>query len=1314
VEEVKGVAIRPRMPTANQPLFPDSFLAARWAEEYARFRGSPAERQLLERLQTWASKRTQKETAAEGAFVGVFFKQTWGYRASGEGVANEGFTCEPQYSVKGAGQGGGTGAADLALGWFDRPEVASVPQAFCEFKGVRSDLDKPQDRKGNDRSPVKQCADYLKEAAAQLYGNEPIQPTWAIVTDMNEFRLYWRKKMPAQFQRFVVRPPPGDPQIGLIDESDEASFQRFVFWRMFQHDMLLSTGGPSALERLLSEQWVEERAIENHFYREYRDYREKVFNTLVEANPNFKGTRGKLVRLTQRFLDRCIFVLFCEDMGAALNFPHNILRDVLVGVSNDPDYDSEDDAAWERVKKLFVAMRDGSPFREKRINRFNGGLFAPEPDLETLHIPTRLFCAKGQGASGDALKRHPKTLLYFSASYNFGVKGGTLERGIDLYTLGRIFEQSITELEFMEAQAEGWPSITELSKRKRDGVYYTPEWVTHFIVEETVGAALTEVRQRLYLDPLPVFSDEELDHYRRARASGRKDKRFRTERIEAYLDGLDRYAGELDDIKVLDPACGSGAFLIQALDRLVAERRWLVSERERVTGAVALFDTDAVTKAVLSRNIYGVDINEESIEITRLALWLHTALPDRPLTSLDTNIRCGNSLIDPDFYKDKQEALFSERERERINVFDWKEAFPEVFNRRREKAGFDCVIGNPPYVKLQHFRTAMPAVAEYLVEARDPAGAPKFRSTQTGNFDMYLPFIERGIALLNEGGRMGFISPNVWLINEYGEGLREWLQQTKRLERWVEFKDFPVFDEAMTYTALQFFRGSASAAIACSFAPDGDLAGADFLDAIVGYGDLPQGAPWVFLPARERAFLRRLASDAQTLGQAASNIFQGVITSADHVFHLERVGVGRYRHFPKKQAPVEVEIEDEIMFPLISGDAKRYQAPMSSTCLLFPYNTGEDRARLWTEGEMSTRFPKALAHLRRYEQELRAREKGAFDDAHWFRFGRNQAIDKQALKKLGVAQTVPEMRVFYDENGGYCLNNVRVNGILTPDDTTAFFLMAVLNSRVVDFVFRRIAKPKEPRPSGAYFEANKQYIVPLPVPKADDDEKARISGLGRDLRDLHTERFGTIEAIDARLASPQLVSDKREEKWFWADVADVAHWKRINTPGLGGKELSVWAKATFDEKVADHVAPIDALIAFGMPMAAAERNGELQFFVGDRRVISGVFVSALEAPVILAQWRQKARDTFVSDSMNAWRIVAMLLDLKTTDNVALIEQLRDLNARLAGIEEKIRATERMLDDLLYGLFRLTDDERIMVEADTSRRWEARMPRPAVA
>jgi hypothetical protein len=918
-----------------QPLLTDNFLSARWATEYSEFIGSPEELELLASLTTWALKKAQKEKVAESAFIGVFFKGMWRYLASGEKGTSDGYTLEPQFSVPGAGQQGGTGAADLALGFFGRPDVPGTPQVLCEFKDVRSGLDKPQHRKGNNRSPVKQCGDYLKEASNLLFGNEPIQPTWGIVTDMNEFRLYWRKNMPSRYQRFVISPISDEDIAPLIGESDASSFQRFIFWKLFQPSLLLTFGGPSQLERLLTEQWVQEAAIEDEFYREYKAYRQDVFEALVQCNPGFTGTKGRLVRLTQRFLDRCIFVLFCEDMGVSLSFPPSLLRDVLSSVSIDPDYDSNDDSAWIKVKRLFTAMGNGTPFRDMPINRFNGGLFALEPELESLHIPTRLFCAKSQAANAGSLIRDKKTLLFFSAHYNFGVSQSTLARSISTYTLGRIFEQSITELEFMEAEAEGRTSIAALSKRKRDGVYYTPEWITSYIVEETVGAHLAEVRSGLSLDPLPEFSDDELDHYHRARKTGKKDKRFKTERVEGYLSNLNKYAEELDEIKVLDPACGSGAFLIQTFDRLVSERRWLAGERARMMGGETLFDSDAMAKEVLSKNIYGVDINEESVEITRLALWLHTALPNRPLTTLDHNIRCGNSLVSSDFYNFKQEAMLTEDEKERINTFDWQNAFPEVFTRRSARAGFDCVIGNPPYVKLQNFSRVLPDVAEYLVVAKQKGGSPLYASTQRRNFDLYLPFIERGISLLNPNGRMGYIAPSVWANSEYGGCLRESLVASRHLERWIDFKDYPVFDEAMTYTALQFFRGSAVSQILCGFAPDGVIGTIDWSmpDAIIPYVSLVGEGNWLFLPGREMGLLNRLSNGATSLIKFPGiiSISQGVITSADEIYHLKRIGPNRYLQSPDGGPSREVSIEDGIMRPLVSGEeARRYQIPSTN------------------------------------------------------------------------------------------------------------------------------------------------------------------------------------------------------------------------------------------------------------------------------------------------------------------------------------------------------------------------------------------------
>jgi len=1010
------------------PLFSTAFLRGRYANEYAEFRDSVAEQQLFTKLERWAARQQQKESSAQGTFVGVFFRDTWGYVP--DGIA-DGVTLREQFAVRGAGAGGGTGQADLALGWFDRHDVGPTPQVLCEFKDIRASLDAPQRRKGNDRSPVQQCADYLKEGSRGLrYG--AIEPTWGIVSDMNEFRLYWRDTMPAQAQRFVIARRSGalEPLV-LLDDSEAARFQRFLFWKLFQPDMLLTAAGPSSLLGLLREQGVHERDIETMFYSEYSAYRQAVFDAIDARNPKFEGTRGKLVRLTQRFLDRCIFILFCEDIGPALSFPQNLLRELLIERSNSKFYDPEATDIWIEVNRLFQAMREGTPFGPHRINRFNGGLFADEPELAALILPNKLFCAWGQGAAPERWGSDPNTLLFFSSQYNFGVQP-TGERSIGLHTLGRIFEQSITDLELLEARAEGRPSLTELSKRKRDGVYYTPEWVTYFVVEHTLGPLLATLRAKCGLTGGRDFSEEEARIYRDT--FGRADAARFAQPVRAYLTCLDRYEEELMNLKILDPACGSGAFLIQSLRMLVRERESVADERDSIRRTRQLVDPPALIRDVLSKNIYGVDTNAESVEIARLALWLETAVSDRPLATLDATIRCGNSLVDSQFYNTQQIALFSESRREHINTFDWKNAFPDVFEREPARCGFDGIVGNPPYVKLQNFRQVDPEVSDYLVQARGGDGAPLYASTQVGNIDLYLPFIEKGLALLNEDGHMGYIAPSVWLINEYGAGLRGLIHDSRRLDRWIDFKHFQVFDEAMTYTALQFYSGRPVEAIRCIFAPDGSVSGIDWdhPDAVIPYSELPRDTEWRLLPKEELHLLRRLDRDHKRLDQASKAIVVGLQTSADHIYHLEKVAPGQYRSFAAGKDGRVVAIEDAIMRPLVSGtEAKRYLTPITTTHLLFPYDDSPGQTvRLLGANEVKRRFPLAWKYLVMHEGTLRAREKRAFDDDAWYRFGRNQNLDKQRLPKIGVAQTVPSMRAFFDSAGAYCLNNVRVNGIL--------------------------------------------------------------------------------------------------------------------------------------------------------------------------------------------------------------------------------------------------------------------------------------------
>lgn len=1238
---------------SQQPLFCFSFLASRWESEYRQFQDSPESEALLARLKNWNERAKLKETATDTAFINLFYRELWGFSLQGDTAS--GFQCHPQFPIKRAGQTGGIGQADLALGYFGGTDVSNIPQVICEFKDVRSGLDQKQNRKGNNRSPVKQCLDYMREAKNDLTGNELVEPVWGIVTDTNEFRLYNRLKGEAQSLRFVITPPLGDNTESLLAGTESAAFLRFLFFKVFQRDMLLAERGDSALTLLLKDHFIHESALERDFYLEYKAYREHVFKTLVASNPAFPGTKGKLVRLTQRFLDRCLFIMFCEDMGKALDFPCDLLRNVLINISRDEHYNPEDTHAWDRVKSIFRAMRDGGSFGDHRINRFNGGLFADLPELECLNIPNKLFCAKNQGSGGtETLFAHPQTLLFFSAKYNFGIKGADHQRVIDFYALGRIFEQSITELEIMEAEADGRESLNMLSQRKRDGVYYTPEWVTAYVVEETVGARLMDIKQRLCLTDDLRPTDEHINEYRAFQIDKRKTAKVAGE----WLKGLRDYRIHLNAMKIVDPACGSGAFLIQSLEQLKNEHRWAIDETVRVTGERELWDSDSVINSILSNNLYGVDLNAESVEIAKLALWMHTASPGKPLSSLDHNVRCGNSLVGPDFYQ-TQQTLFSEDEHERINVFDWHEAFPEVFNH----GGFDCVVGNPPYVKLQHFKKVLASCADYLVRAKGGDSKPLYASAQTGSFDLYLLFIEKGAELLKPEGRMGYIAPSVWMMNEYGKGLRAFTKNRKCLDRWVDFKSYQVFGEAITYTALQFFRGQASEIIQCAFVPDGDLSAVDWQtpQAAIPYMELSDTDAWNLMPPNERNLIERLKTTCKTLEQSSKGIFVGIQTSADAIYHLTRLGSGRYQ----TKTGIEIELEDAIMRPLVSGtEAKRYLDPETNTYLLFPYDLTGDTPMLFSESDIQTRFPRAFDYLKQHEKVLRSRERGKFDDGSWYRFGRNQNVGIQEQIKLLVPRLILRLFCAIDGVGKIYLDNVDVGGISVADKSDLAWLAGILNAPVCNFVWRRISKPFQ----NDYRSANKQFIAPLPIPDASPEEKSAVANKARELQRLHTYRRTLSRKFEQRWLCEQTETDLRNESWLCADAVIRAEkyvtWNSLLRPG------STLVVEHSDDELRLKIGSITAMELFDLP----------------------------DTPFIAAQWRHVLRAVNVTESFDARKLVRLLLNLRKTSHNEIKERLVKLDEDIRQTELEIQQAEKAANALVYRLYELSSDEIRLVEA----------------
>jgi len=272
-----------------------------------------------------------------------------------------------------------------------------------------------------------------------------------------------------------------------------------------------------------------------------------------------------------------------------------------------------------RFKFFFEHLDKGHKFKTYELPPYNGGLFAPDDILQNVKINDEIL-------KDDSLKL---------SAYDFNTD-------VDVNILGHIFEHSLSEIEEISAKILGETSDKKKTKRKKEGIFYTPKYITQYIVENTVGTLCKEKKQKLGISDIDID-----DSY--FRESNKKKLSKKGQELEGKLE---QYKKWLLSLKILDPACGSGAFLNQALNFLIEEHNFII-ELETILRRDQYFAFD-VEKSVLENNLYGVDINEEAVEIAQLSLWLRTAKKGRKLSDLSNNIKCGNSLIDdPEIAGDK-------------------------------------------------------------------------------------------------------------------------------------------------------------------------------------------------------------------------------------------------------------------------------------------------------------------------------------------------------------------------------------------------------------------------------------------------------------------------------------------------------------------------------------------------------------------------------------------------------------------------------------------------------------------------------------
>ena len=377
------------------------------------------------------------------------------------------------------------------------------------------------------------------------------------------------------------------------------------------------------------------------------------------------------------------------------------------------------------------------------------------------------------------------------------------------------------------------------------------------------------------------------------------------------------------------------------------------------------------------------------------------------------------------------------------------------------------------------------------------------------------------------------------------------------------------------------------------------------------------------------------------------------------------------------------------MHPLVSGpEAKRYIEPDTETYILFPYQRTGEAVRLIGAAQMDQAHPQAWAYLQSHEVDLRAREDNSFDDDQWYRFGRTQSLDKQDVVKLIVPRLVANLKTVVDSEGVYYLDNVDVGGICPAEGINPYYLSAVLNSPIARFVFRRISKPFR----GDYLSANRQFIAPLPIPRAGEAARNEIGALARELQRQHTARRDTLRDLLHRLdASP---SQNRRIDFIFPTLR-TARERRNDAPR--NVDIRAWTAEAYKQELVERYDAIGSALHAEVALEAHFERGELRLLADGARVIDGIFLADNDGPFISAQWNARL-DSFTPPAKSpAKALVTALRRLIVTDNQALRNQVVALEQQQRGQKQDIADREAAINERLYALYGLTEAERRMVE-----------------
>jgi len=846
-----------------------------------------------------------------------------------------------------------------ALGWdvYSREEVAEevkaaagrvdyvfklrgVSQFYLEAKALRAELTKPE---------------YIKQAITYAY-NKGI--TWAVLTDFEGLQAY-----NAQTSRLFIN----------------ISYDNYLA----DFDDLWLLSRQSLETNALNERAEKYGAlppklgVEQRLYNQLRQWREQLYSQIYHYNKDLNLNYSQIDEVIQRLFNRLIFIRTCEDRG--------IENRVLLGTVHEWQSSGH---KGELIKILRRIFRDFDGYYDSDLFRFH---LTDQVFIDSVTIESVI----------DGLYEIPKGI----ANYDFSL--------IDADVLGAVYEQylghvaTVVKQRAEKAQIRmdlGFPSeptfelTAKKQRRKEHGIYYTPRFVTDYIVKQTVGRFLKE-----------------------------------------------RNHNEIINIKILDPACGSGSFLIRAYDELL---NYHADKRGK-----SVSDLDQWERLpILTGNIFGVDLDMQAIEIARLNLLLRSLARRETLPSLADNIRQGNSLISGT--EDELKRYFGDSWREK-RPFNWEQEFEDIM----AKGGFDVVIGNPPYVGFHGFMDQK----HYLKDMYESA---------QGRFDVYLPFIERGVGLLKEGGLLGFICPTNFMKRQHGQALRKFLKSNCKILQIIDFQHQQIFEGALNYTCILIVEKSkpASKHLITYISETIDA------EHLSTEQDALQDDGWIFRHKTHEGIVAKIRAQASMpLGELTKSISEGIVTGKNRVFVL-----------PVDTAS-KLGLEKQLLRPAIQGrQIQRYLHEPTKHVIIYPYQTKENHTELIPKEDLARLFPTTWDYLSSHRQGLTGRKYFDKSAKAWYELWCERTFAQQATNKIVVPELASCNRFAYCDKSVFYLDTAC--GILpkNKEPSTCLYLLGLLNSSLLEFYYKKTTVPK----AGGFYIYKTMFLKKLPIRRIDFDNPA--------------------------------------------------------------------------------------------------------------------------------------------------------------------------------------------------------------------------------